>query len=370
VSEPDLTRLGWVAFYLALAHLDFAPARALPLLSKALEVFTARQDEHGELLCLAHIISIHITTTGHYREGEALLARAEELFSQRADTLDTYTTILLARSLAMGRCIFLADIDTATRYASLALTLARNEQLVNFESGLLMVMGYIRIFAGHMSLALIWLEQAAAVIRRPEVGSFNVLATRMMLFNYLFHDGDFANYFDQKKQLISAIGNELVSQSIAGPFCYVWEMDIAINQGRFEDALDLAGMALTLHPPLSPHLHSQVVQLKAVVLAHLQQPGLAMAAAAESTVLREQSGGFYFVTLNKLLVGLAHGLCGSYEQALELLSDGIDSARRMPTSYLEACGLMHRGAIHLVRGDPRAARKDIESGLSLMRRNA
>jgi ATP/maltotriose-dependent transcriptional regulator MalT/DNA-binding SARP family transcriptional activator len=370
VSEPDLTRLGWVAFYLALAHLDFTPVRALPLLSKALAVFSAREDEHGELLCLAHIISIHITTTGHYREGEALLARAEQLFSQIADSLDAYTTILLARSLAMGRCIFLADTDTATRYASLALTLARNGQLVNFESALLMVMGYIRIFAGHMRLALIWLEQAAAVVHRPEVGTFNGLATRMMLFNYLFHDGDFANYFDQKNQLISAIGNELVSQSIAGPFCYVWEMDIAINKGLFEDALGLAGMALTLQPPLSPHLHSQVLQLQSVVLAQLGQSGPALAAAAESTILREQSGGLYFVTLNKLLVGLTHGLCGNYEYAIELLTDGIDSARRMPTPYLEACGLMHRGYIHLNHGYQREARRDIESGLSLMRRNA
>jgi ATP/maltotriose-dependent transcriptional regulator MalT/DNA-binding SARP family transcriptional activator len=370
IPEPDLARLGWAAFYLALAQLDIAPARALPLLTKALKVFSAKRNEHGELLCLAHLISIHITTTGHYREGEKLLAKAEELFSRMAETLDASTTILLARSLAMGRGIFLADIDSATRYANLALNLARQEKLVNFEAALLMVMGYIRIFAGRLSPARLWMEQAAVAVHRPEVGTFNCLAIRMMLFNFLFHDGDFANYFDQKNQLVAAIGNAMVSQSIAGPFCCIWEMDIAINQGRFEEALTLAAQALALDPPLRPHLHSQILQLQAVVLALHRQPGPALEAAAESTRLREQAGGLYFVTLNKLLVGLTHGLCGRYDQAVALLAEGIDDARNMPTAYLEACGLLHRGWVHLDHGDHEQAREDIEAGLSLMRRNA
>ena len=370
IPEPDLAGLGFAAFYLALAHLDFAPARALPLLSKALAVFSARRDAHGELLCLAHIISIHITTTGHYRMGEQLLARAEELYSRLAKTLDASTTILLARSLAMGRDIFLADTDTATRYANLALNLARQEQLVNFEAALLMVMGYIRIFDGRLALARLWMEQAAAALQRPEVGSFNCLAIRMMLFNFLFHDGDFANYFDQKNQLIAAIGNALVSQSIAGPFCYVWEMDIAINQGRFEDALCLAAQAQALDPALSPHLSSLALQLQAVALALLRQPGPALEAAAESTRLREQSGGPHFIALNALLVGLTQGLCGRYDRAVALLTEGIEATRSMSSTYLEACGLLHRGWVHLDRGNRERAREDIAAGLGLMRRNA
>ena len=369
VPESDLARLGWVPFYLALAHLDFAPARALPLLSKALAVFSARKDELGELLCLAHIISIHITTTGHYREGEELLARAEQLFSRTEETLDASTTILLGGSLAMGRSIFLADTDTAILYADQALTLARAEGLVNFEAALLMIQGYIQIFAGRLAQTRPWLERAFALANRPEVGSFNCLAMRMMLFNFLFHDGDFANYFEQKNQLVAMFGQTLVSQSIAGPFCYIWEMDIALNQGRFEEALDLAGQALALQPRLSPHLRSQILQLQAVTLALVGQPGPALAAAEEATRLREQAGGLYFITLNKLLAGLTHGLRGEHDQAVALLTEGIEGARRMPTAYLEACGLMHRGAVHLDRADHIRARRDIESGLNLMRLN-
>ena len=370
IPEAELAGLGWIPFYLALAHLDFAPARALPLLSKALAVFSARQDEHGELLCLAHIISIHITTTGHYREGEELLARAEQLFSRTEETLDASIAILLSGSLAMGRCIFLADTDTAILYADQALDLARKERLVNFEATQLMIQGYIQIFAGRLSQARPWLEQAFAMIHRPEVGTFNCLAIRMMLFNFLFHEGDFANYFEQKNQLVAAVGQAVVSQSIAGPFCYIWEMDIALNQGRFEEALALAGQALAAQPPLSPHLRSQVLQLQAAALALVGQSDPALAAAEEATRLREQAGGLYFITLNKLLSGLTHGLCGDHDLAIALLTEGIDGARRMPTAYLEACGLLHRGAVHLDRADHIQARRDIESGLRLMRQNA
>ena len=213
IPLDDLHCRGWCCFYLALAHMDSAPSLALPLLDKALAIFSARQDDLGELLSLAHTISIHITTTGHYRQGERQLVRAEQLFAKIAGDLDPATTILVARSLAMGCCIFLADTDEATRFASLALGLARQEHLANFEAALLMVMGYIQIFAGHTSLARIYLEQAASCVHCAEVGSFNSLSIRMMLFNFLYIEGDFANYFEQKNQLVEVLGKDLFSQS-------------------------------------------------------------------------------------------------------------------------------------------------------------
>lgn len=370
IPESCRNRQGWSSFFLALARMDSMPMQALPLLDQALAIFMARHDEIGELLCLTHIISIHITTTGHYRDGEDLLHRAVPLFSRTADTLDVSTTILIARSLAMGYCIFLADTDEATRYAILGLTLARKEHLVNFEAALLMVMGYIRIFAGHTSLARLHLEQAAPFVNRPEVGTFNRLGIRMMLFNFLFHDGEFTNYFDQKNQLIDAFGLELVSQSIAGPFCCIWEMDMAINQGCFQKALDLAEQALARHPPLSPHLASQILHLKAVALTMTSNYDQALAASQESIQLRQMAGGRYFTTLNRLLAGLVSAGCGHHGQGMALLDQGIEDARQMPTEYLEACGLLHRAAILLDANEPRSARPDVETGLRLMRRNA
>jgi len=369
IPEPRLHELGWASFFLALAHLDGAPMRALPLLDRALAIFTAHHDEVGELLSLTHLISVRIVTTGHYRGGEALLHRAVQLFSLVADSLDPATTILVARNLAMGFCIFLADIDEATRYGSLALTLARKEHLVNFEAALLMVMGYIRIFAGHTALARMYLEQAAPLVHHAEVGTFNRLAIRMMLFNFLFHDGDFPNYFDQKQQLVDLFGISLVSQSIAGPFGYIWEMDIALNRGEAAVALTLAEQALAQHPPFSPHLASQILQLQGVALAVQGRHQQALAAADESRRLRELAGGRYFITLNKLLVGLVHVLGGRHRQGLALLDEGIADARRMPTEYLEACGLLHRADALLLTGQSLPARQDIDAGLRLLARN-
>lgn len=370
IPQADLDGRGWSCFYLALAHMDSAPSLALPLLEKALVIFIARQDDLGELLSLAHMISIHITTTGHYREGQEMLFRAERLFARVAGDLDASMTILVARSLAMGYCIFLADIDEATRFATLALSLARQEQLINFEAAMLMVMGYIQIFAGHTFLARMYMEQAAPCVQRVEVGVFNSLSIRMMLFNFLYIEGDFANYFEQKNRLVEVLGNDMFSQSIAGPFCSIWEIDIAINQGRFADALDLAKQALGRQSPLSPHLRSQVLQLLSVVLALLNQPDRAQQAAEQSLQLRELSGGRYFVTLNQLMVGLSGFHCGRPGPALQRLSEGIAAARQMPTEYLEACGLMHRAAVYLELGDQTLAVQDIAQGLGLMRRNA
>ncbi|NOX79984.1 MAG: ATP-binding protein [Deltaproteobacteria bacterium] len=369
IPAPLLHQYGWATFYSALAYIDSAPGRVLPLLDQALAVFAARQDRLGELLTLSHIISIHITTTGHYLEGKGLLQRAEQLFYQ-ISTLDVFQTILVVRNLAMGHCILLADFDRATKFASLGLNLARKENLVNFEAALLVVIGYIQIFAGRTSLARVYLEQAAPYVHRPEIGLFNKLSIRMLQFSFLFHDGDFANYFDQKNQFIAAIGNTLVSQSIAGPFCTIWEMDIAINQGRFGEAQGLAERALVLIPPLSPHLRSLILQFKALIMALRRQCGPAMPVAAESRRLRGLSGGPYFVALNKIMGGLTCFHCGRHDQAVQLLSAGIEGARRMSTESLEACGLLHRASVYLRAGARQQAGRDIEAGLRLMRRNS
>ncbi len=368
IPETMLHQLGWSSFFLALALMDSTPTNALPLLDRALTLFSDQGDEVGELLSLTHCISVCITTTGHYRDGEPFLLRAVELFSRVADALDTATTILVARSLAMGYCIFLAEVDEANRFGSLALTLARREQLTNLEAALLMVMGYIRIFAGHTSLVRMYLEQAAPLVHHPEVGTFNRLSIRMMLFNFLFHDGDFNNYLLQKNQLIELLGIELVTQSIAGPFCSIWEMDIALSKGDAVAALDIAAQALARNA-LSPHVVSQILHLKGVALALEGHHDRALAAACESVELRNSAGGLYFITLNKVLTGVTHTLCGHHEKGLRLLDQGIEDARRMPTEYLEACGLLHRADTLWTTGRHQAALKDIEAGMRLLCRN-
>ncbi|WP_217270463.1 BTAD domain-containing putative transcriptional regulator [Fundidesulfovibrio magnetotacticus] len=363
-----LARHGWCALCLALAHLDFAPARALPLLHGALRELRARGDELGELVCLAHVISIHITTTGHYREGEEFLGRAEELFGRHAQSLDPSTFILLSRSLAMGHCIFLADSYTATLHAESALALARAESLVNCEAALLLVRGYIEIFAGRLSLSRPWLERAAAMVRRPEVGTFNCMAIRMMLINFLFHDGDFDNYFRQKAQLVEDYGADMVSQSIVGPFCLIWEMDTAITRGETEEALHLAAQAG--QAPLSPHLASQILQLQGVAMALQGRHAEALDASDEATRLRRRAGGLYFASLNHTLTGLTLGLCGRHAEALARLDQGIVEARAMPTAYLESGGLLHRSFVRLETGDEEGAADDAASALGLLRANA
>ncbi|WP_020677851.1 BTAD domain-containing putative transcriptional regulator [Geopsychrobacter electrodiphilus] len=369
IPEECLQRQPWSSFFLALANLDLAPVRALPLLDQALAVFSGREDLVGELLCLAHIISIHITTTGDYRDGADRLIRAERLFSQATEILPPSMTVLIARSLAMGYGIFLGDMSEAGKFASTALNLARKEGMVNFEAALLMVMGYIQILAGHYAAARPYLEEAETYVHRPEVGTFNGLVIRLMLFDFLFHEGDFGNYFDQKNQLVEAVGSTLFSQSVAGPFCHVLEMNIAIHRGDAEDVLALADQALTKHPLLSPHFRSQILQFKALALALGHQPEKALAAAEESARLRKISGGPYFLCVNNLVVGLTHVHCNRRKDAIELFGEGIGLARQMPSGSLEACGLLHRAAAYLETGAHEQAGRDLELGLGLMRRN-
>jgi len=371
VPAEVLEKLGWSALYAVLANMDSEPQKILHLLNRALRAFSRQQDKNGELLSLSHLISIHITTTGYCREGEEYLERAEKIFYQVADSLPVYATILVARSLAIGFCVFMGDMGKASKFSTLALGLANKHEIVNFQAALLLVKGYEQIFAGNTVQTFMYLEQAAPYIHNPEVGTFNVLAIRMMLFNFLFHSGDFANYFDQRDQLISAMGRDFVSQSIAGHFFYIWEIDIALNRGRTDEALDLTEQLLSREEnPLSPHLLSQALHFKAFIMSLGQQKDEALQAAEESMELRKLSGEKYFIALNKVVVGLTHAHCGLRTKALTLLTEGISDARRLPTEYLEACGTLHRASVHLQMGNHEQACRDLEAGLRLMRQNS
>ncbi len=369
IPEASLRRQGWAPFYLATAKMDTAPAQALPLFEEALTVFTARQDKMGELLCLAHIISSHIYTTGDSLKEKKRLLRAEELFFQTTDALDPSVKILIARSLAIGHGISLGDFHKATQFASFALSLAQKEGLVNLEAAMLTIMGYIQIYTGRTAPARIYMEQAASLLHRPEIGTFNALLIRLMLLNFLFQDGDFGNYLDQKNQLAETVVDKLVTQSVIGPLCVVLEMDIAIHRERFEEALLLAEKAMVQYPSLGPHLRSQILQLQALALALVKQPEKALPMAEEARRLREISGRIYSVIVNKLVVALTLFHSDRSEEAIELLDEGIRDARRMPSDYLEACGLLHRAEVHLGTCAKIRAELDIERGLELMRRN-
>lgn len=351
--------------------MDSEPQRILHLLDRALEIFSRQGDKRGELLTLSHLMSIHISTTGYCKESEEYLERAERMFYEVADSLSVYMTILVARSLALSFCVLLGDMGRASQFSTLAYSLANRHKIVNFQAALLMVKGYEQIFAGNTAQTFMYLEQAAPYIHNLEVGTFNALGIRVMLFNFLFHNGDFDNYFDQRDQLISIMGRKIFAQSIAGPFCYLWEIDIALNRGRTDEAMELTEQLISQKDKgLSPHLLSQALQFKAFILATRGHKDEALQIVEESVKLRKVAKGNYFIALNKILTGLTYGHCGLHESALELLSEGIGCSRQLPTEYIDACGILHRASLHIQMGNGEEACRDLEVGLRLMRQNS
>lgn len=368
LPEDIVASYGWIQFFLGLTRLDREPLQGLPLLKSALNVLCQRGDETGELLCLSHIISTHIITTGHYREGESMLERACQLFFNASECMDDEQTLLVVRSLAMGLCIFVADVDEAGRFAALGLGLARKLGKADLEASAFMVWGYIQIFAGNTMLSRDYLEKAYQFLFHPDTGMFTRLSIRMMLFNFLFHYGDFSNYFEQKDRLIAAVGQDLVDQSIAGPFCCVWEMDIALSRGRYAEVEVLADRCQALYPELSPHLESQVLQLRAVALAR-QGRGDPADLDRRAAALRDLAGGWYFITLQVILAGHVRILLGQTDSGLRVLRQGIDQACAMGMPYLEVGGRIHLAEAYVLAGQDALAKEEVRVALRLMRRN-
>jgi len=243
------------------------------------------------------------------------------------------------------------------------------EGLRGAEAALRLIMGRNQPFAGRPSDAAPWLEQAAADLEHPGGSAHERLVRRMVLFNHLYHVGDFANYFDQKQRLEAAMGREAFRRSLAGHCCLLWELDIALGQGRFGDAASLAEESLAWKPSPGPAMRGLASLFLAAALALAGKRDQALAVAAAPARPQERGAGVHSRALGKLLRGLTLGLCRKRREGLALLGGCIADAREIPCERLEAGGLMHRGALHLACGNQAAAREDVASGLALLRRN-
>ncbi len=370
IPEQDLLRHPWLALFAGLVFSEFFPRRILPLLEAAQKRFADQGEEIGELLALAHTIYFHFVVSGLYHTGSLLLRRAEELFARHRDQMPIHAAIMVARNLAAGYCFFIADLRQAREYAEMARSLSSSHNIRNSLASSLFVLGYAEAMTGHPNQALQEIEQSYPLLHDPFVGTSNKLSLRVLHLNYLAQFGDDINFDRHRKMLRDAIDPQVVRQTFAHPYLYIWGCTCLIGRGRLEKAAELLQQGNRLSPPFaSPHMHSQLLQWQAYIHALQGDADAARAEIQEAGRLRARAGGHYYAIFYNIIAGATHARLGDREEADALLTAGIEKAARMPSDYLLAAGLLHRAWLHLRQQDDGAMREDLGRGLALMKRN-
>jgi DNA-binding SARP family transcriptional activator len=277
---------------------------------------------------------------------------------------------MTARNLASGYCFFSGAMDKARHYIQMASTLAARHDLRNFIASTRFIQGYIELLSGNRAKYLREAEVCFSLFNDPLVGESNKLTMRIMNLCYLSMVGDHHNFHTQQLALQNSIDHNVIDQTIAAPYLYVWGSSNLFSLGCPKQALELLdkGWDIT-STAATDHMQSQLLQWQAFGLALTGYSGAALEKITESLRLRDNSAGLFYIAFNAIIAGTVYTRLKNFTEARPLLAKGLAIAQSIPSTYLTICALFNMSYCKYVAEGADAAVDDLEAGLSLMKIN-
>lgn len=370
IPQEIILQYSWLTLYSGMLRIDFAPQELLFYYEAARARFIAEGEEVGEIITLAVTIYAHFAISGQFNKGAELLPRTEELFKKIGPSLSLNDRIIVARNLGVGYNVFSYNMEKAKEYATLANDLAIKNNLRNFIAYTRFNLSYVLLMSGDFALSTQEAEKCFSLANDPLIAFTNRALIRVMHLCYLSMTGDFHNYLRQQRMFEVVLDQEVIAQTLAAPYLFVWGCSCYIAVGEFDKALELLNRGIDISVTAdTEHMRSQVLQWQAFVFAVKGDNQQAQDLIDEAIRLRAIAGGPLFTTFQTLLAGAIYTRTGDWERAAEALEEGIAAAETMPSPYLLACGLCHRSYLHLLRSDKDRALEDVGRALSLMKQH-
>lgn len=370
IPEKELFQFNWLVLYSGLLRVDFEPQTTLPFWNAAREAFMRSGEEAGEIIALAYTIYFHFVISGNYIEGSDLLPRTEELFLKNKNYLPEPVLIMVARNLACGHCFFNGNMEKARHFIEIGTRLAQRQKIRNFIATTRFIQGYIELLSGNRAKYLREAEILFSLFTDPLVGESNKLTLRVINLCYLSMIGDNQNFQLQQQALQESIAATMIEQTVAAPYLYVWGSTSLLASGKNKEALELLerGLGVT-STATTDHMHSQLLQWQAFGLALSGYNDDAARKIAESTGLRANCGGAFYIAFHYIIGGAVYTRIKMFEQAGAALQRGLEIAQSIPSTYLTICALFNISYFKMQTETPEAAIDDLEAGLSLMKIN-
>lgn len=370
IPEQRLLEHGWLTLFCGLVFADYHPQKTLPMLEAARHRFIILNEEIGELLALAQTIYFHFVVSGLYHTGALLLPRTEELLLRHQDALPMNARIMVARNLAAGYCFFNSRMDKARRYAQMARDLAIRHDSPNYVASSRFICGYIESLTGNQDAGLQEIELAYPLLHDPLVGMSNKLTLRVLQLNFLTKYGDAVNFVNQKNQLRQSIDTQIVQQTVAAPYLYVWGCAALVTLGKLDRAREMLQQGTVIcDVAKTSHMSSQLLQWEGYIDALQGNRDNALKNIQKAGTLRNESGGPFYETFYEIIAGATYGRIGMMEQAQVLLSSALEKAQTIPSNYLAAAALLHRSWLNLQKKNKASAKKDLSTALKILNKN-
>lgn len=359
-----------LAFYYGMSLMDSRPEHAYALLARARDRFAATGEARGELSVSAQLILFHIFIDGRFNLAAPLLIRAEGLLPGAASTLTPVMLIQVSQALATGHYFLHGDGEAVRRHVNHAWDLAKDQGYDNLRAGIVIIQGYHHAVRGHWESFSAKAEEAQDLLANPRVSPLHRLFLRLMQLNLLSLQGDLVNYHRQRAVIEEVFSRDLLAKTTLGPLFWVLDIDVALAEGRLDDAATFVRMGLDSgYAAGNPHLRGMYRQYQAFLLALAERRAEALAAVDEALALRDEAGGRLFTAINRMILGAACARIGEAERAESLLDEAIRLCEDLGEQFTRIGALAFRGLLRLSLGRTEEAAADIRVAMLGLKSN-
>lgn len=345
ITVPPVTikNSPWLSCYYGICLQDTLPVEAFPHLGRAQLLFSEQNNQQGLLLVNSQLIEFHVLIDGQFNLALNYLPALEELYLKQGYFPSLPFRLKILHALALGHCFVQADMQKVKNYDSLALRLSTENDLDDTTCSIRLIRAYRYGFFGNWRGCKEEVEASFPLMKNPRVSTLNKLLLQMLQVNLLEMCGDFHNYHEQKRALKQATDQDVVLQSVIGPFVYIWDIDSALAINDIDTASRLVARAEQSDREFSkPHMRSQLLHYKAFILALQNKKEQALQAREESFELRQHVGGNAFILLNHQILGAACGQLGLIAEAEQHFNEALQLSKQIGEEFQRAAIHAHR----------------------------
>jgi ATP/maltotriose-dependent transcriptional regulator MalT/DNA-binding SARP family transcriptional activator len=366
VPGPILEASGWLTLIHGIVLLNVRAKDSAESLRRGIRLLRDEGDQAGELIATAMLNTCNVMILGRFERVADLVGRAVELYGMLKERLPSPLVKLVAQSISLGYAYIESDLHRAGRYFELALAHTDGKKAAT-DPDLLLCRLLLLGLGGDVNGALDALSPFFPLSNDDMISPTVRYWLDIVQANYLLMAGDIAGY-RHMRECIGTKWGEKADRSFITVFLVVWDLDMLMAEGRYEQALALARSFDDAHPETIPHMRSQVLHYRMLAAAHMGEREEALRAMRGALRQRAIGGGIWFSLLTRSLVGGALSLLGETR-----------SAERVFHACLKLYGdrgIMHpqivyayRAAMRFKNGRREEALRDLDALLKAMQRH-
>jgi len=275
----------------------------------------------------------------------------------------------ISLAIAFGYAFVEGDVDKANFYSDRSVQLADELASQNELSSNLIVKSYISLFSGDWDKCRKNIEASLNMIASPLVNEFNKLYHSLFLVDFLNLSGDFKNFEHQNALLRRLIENDLLASSVAGPYLLLWDIDVAIARGAYDEAEELFEKSLQVEFAGSQaHMRSQFLQYGAYLAALRNDRKQALDFVTEAVRLRKVAGGKPFIYLHQMFLAATFALLEQNEKAEKYFTSAGDGFQQSGDLSILSGVLCHKAYWLLGCGRNEEGLNELTQALKLMKK--